>query len=37
MARGEAYDDKHWLQWMEARVILQAVTIALILIAVIAW
>ena len=37
MARGGLYDEKHGFQWMEARVILQAITVILILIAVLVW
>ena len=37
MARGGKYDDSHAFELMEARVIVQAITIGLILIALFFW
>ena len=37
MARGGTYDEQHGFQWMEARVIFQAITLLLLLIAALTW
>lgn len=37
MARGGTYNDQHSFQWMEARMVFQAITLLLLVIAALSW